>query len=48
MQETLMRYKVRIGTRIKDTLSDENIELLRDNCEEIESASIGKILYFSL
>lgn len=38
-------HKVRTGTKVKDTLSDENIELLRDNCEQIRNLAIIDLLY---
>lgn len=38
-------HKVRTGTRVKETLSDENIELLRDNCKQIRDLAIIDFLY---
>lgn len=38
-------HKVRTGSRVKDTLSDENIETLRDNCENIRDLAIIDLLY---
>lgn len=38
-------HKVRTGTRVKETLSDENIELLRDNCRHIRDLAIIDLLY---
>ncbi len=38
-------HKVRTGTKVKDTLSDENIETLRDNCQEIRDLAIIDLLY---
>lgn len=38
-------HKVRTGTKIKDTLSDESIEVLRDNCMNARDLAIIDILY---
>lgn len=38
-------HKVRTGTRVKETLSDENIELLRDNCKQVRDLAIIDFLY---
>lgn len=38
-------HKVRTGTRVKDTLSDESIESLRDNCKNIRDFAIIDFLY---
>ena len=38
-------HKVRIGMKVKDTLTDENIELLRDNCLEKRDLAIIDLLY---
>lgn len=38
-------HKVRTGSKVKDTLTDENIELLRDNCSEIRDLAIIDLLY---
>ena len=38
-------HKVRTGTRVKDTLSDESIESLRDNCKNIRDLAIIDFLY---
>lgn len=38
-------HKVRTGTKVKDTLTDENIELLRDNCKNIRDLAIIDLLY---
>ena len=38
-------HRVRTGTRVKETLSDENIELLRDNCTHIRDLAIIDLLY---
>ena len=38
-------HKVRSGTKVKETLSDENIELLRDNCIAIRDLAIIDLLY---
>lgn len=38
-------HKVRTGTRVKETLSDEHIEMLRDNCNEIRDLAIIDLLY---
>ena len=38
-------HKVRTGTRVKDTLTDENIETLRDHCEHIRDLAIIDFLY---
>lgn len=38
-------HKVRTGTKVKDTLTDENIELLRDNCIEKRDLAIIDLLY---
>lgn len=38
-------HKVRTGTKVKEILSDESIELLRDNCTEIRDLAIIDLLY---
>lgn len=38
-------HKVRTGTKVKETLSDENVEVLRDNCENIRDLAIIDLLY---
>ena len=38
-------HKVRTGTKVKETLSDENIELLRDNCRNMRDLAIIDLLY---
>ncbi len=38
-------HKVRTGTRVKETFSDENIEVLRDNCKNIRDLAIIDLLY---
>lgn len=38
-------HKVRTGTKVKDTISDENIERLRDKCSEIRNLAILDFLY---
>lgn len=38
-------HKVRTGTTVKETFSDENIEVLRDGCEEIRDLAILDLLY---
>ena len=38
-------HRVRTGSRVKDTLSDENIELLRDNCANMRDLAIIDLLY---
>lgn len=38
-------HKVRTGTKVKETLTDENIELLRDNCKHIRDLAIIDFLY---
>lgn len=38
-------HKVRTGTRVKETLSDENIEMLRDNCKHVRDLAIIDLLY---
>lgn len=38
-------HKVRTGVRVKDTFSDENIEILRDNCEQMRDLAIIDLLY---
>lgn len=38
-------HKVRTGTTVKETFSDENIELLRDGCEEKRDLAIIDLLY---
>lgn len=38
-------HKVRTGTKVKETLTDENVELLRDNCKHIRDLAIIDFLY---
>lgn len=38
-------HKIRTGTKVKETLSDENIELLRDNCKNIRDLAMIDLLY---
>lgn len=38
-------HKVRTGTKVKDTFSDENVELMRDNCSSIRDLAIIDLLY---
>lgn len=38
-------HKVRTGTTVKETFSDENIEVLRDGCNEIRDLAILDLLY---
>lgn len=38
-------HKVRTGTTVKETFSDENIELLRDGCKEKRDLAIIDLLY---
>ncbi len=38
-------HKVRTGTRVKETFSDENIEVMRDNCKNIRDLAIIDLLY---
>ena len=38
-------HKVRTGTKVKDTISDENIERLRDECCEVRNLAIIDFLY---
>ncbi len=38
-------HKIRTGTKVKETLSDENIELLRDNCDNIRDLALIDLLY---
>ncbi len=38
-------HKIRTGTRVKDTLTDENIEILRDNCRHIRDLAMIDLLY---
>lgn len=38
-------HKVRTGTTVKETFSDENIEVLRDGCEEKRDLAIIDLLY---
>ena len=38
-------HKIRTGTKVKETLSDENIELLRDNCKNIRDLAMMDLLY---
>lgn len=38
-------HKVRTGTKVKETFTDENIELLRDNCKQIRDLAMIDLLY---
>lgn len=38
-------HKIRTGTRVKDTLTDESIEILRDNCNHIRDLAMIDLLY---
>lgn len=38
-------HKVRTGTTVKETFSDENIELMRDSCKKIRDLAIIDLLY---
>ena len=38
-------HKIRTGVKVKETLSDECIELLRDNCSEIRDLAMIDLLY---
>lgn len=38
-------HKVRTGTKVKESLTDEHIELLRDNCKNIRDLAIIDFLY---
>lgn len=38
-------HKIRTGTRVKDTLTDESIEILRDNCKHIRDLAMIDLLY---
>ena len=37
-------HKIKTGRVVKDVLSDENLEILRDNCEEIRDLAIVELL----
>lgn len=38
-------HKIRKGSVVKETFSDENIELMRDNCKELRDLAILDLLY---
>lgn len=38
-------HKIKIKTKVKETISDEDIERLRDHCEEIRDLAIIDLLY---
>ena len=38
-------HKIRTGTKVKETLSDESIELLRDSCNKIRDLTMIDLLY---
>ncbi|MBE5926227.1 MAG: integrase [Lachnospiraceae bacterium] len=38
-------HKIRTGTKVKETLTDENIEMLRDNCINVRDLAMIDLLY---